>query len=186
MSTQSIDVAAVLFQTYRPRPPGKGWPSWAVWPDHGIPRTVFVERKALEKDAKEDREDVEAKGVAGPALVPETIVGRPPASRTSASTSPRVCQRLGLSIQPARLRTGRDKGPLERFFKTLREGLLESLPGYKGPDVFSRGERPEDAAFFFLHELEAIIREWVACTYHHRPHRGSSTRTCRASGCHRR
>jgi hypothetical protein len=41
---------------------------------------------------------------------------------------------MGISIQPARLRTGRDKGPGERFFRTLREGLLQALPGYKGPD----------------------------------------------------
>ncbi|WP_371632171.1 TnsA-like heteromeric transposase endonuclease subunit [Streptomyces sp. NBC_01259] len=170
VSTQSIDVAAVLFQTYRPRPAGKGWPAHAVWPDHGIPRTVFVERKALEEGDEEEKSGGK-KGVAGPALVPETIVvdhGKPFISEHITS----VCQRLGLSIQPARLRTGRDKGPIERFFKTLREGLLESLPGYKGPDVFSRGERPEDQAFFFLHELEAIIREWVACVYHVRPHRG--------------
>ncbi|WP_416976964.1 TnsA-like heteromeric transposase endonuclease subunit [Streptomyces sp. T028] len=168
VSTQSIDVAAVLFQTYRPRPPGKGWPSWALWPDHGIPRTVFVEREALEEG---DAQDGEVKGAAGPALVPETVVvdhGKPYISEHITS----VCQRLGLSIQPARLRTGRDKGPLERFFKTLREGPLEVLPGYKGPDVFSRGERPEREAFFFLHELEAIIREWTACVYHRRAHRG--------------
>jgi len=68
-----------------------------------------------------------------------------------------VYRRLGISIQPARLRTGRDKGPLERFFRTLREGLLEALPGYKGPDVYSRGLDPEGDAFFFLDELEAII-----------------------------
>ncbi|MEO3839732.1 TnsA-like heteromeric transposase endonuclease subunit [Streptomyces sp. B22F1] len=168
VSTQSIDVAAVLFQTYRPRPAGRDWPAHAVWPDHGIPRAVFVEREALQED--EAKGGGEA-GVAGPALVPETIVvdhGKPFISEHITS----VCQRLGLSIQPARLRTGRDKGPIERFFRTLREGLLESLPGYKGPDVFSRGERPEDQAFFFLHELEAIIREWVACVYHHRPHDG--------------
>ncbi|MFF7648792.1 hypothetical protein ACFZCY_02830 [Streptomyces sp. NPDC007983] len=165
VSTQSIDVAAVMFQTYRPRPAGKDWPFGAVWPDHGIPRTVFVEREALIEGEASER------GVAGPALVPETIVvdhGKPFISEHITS----VCQRLGLSIQPARLRTGRDKGPIERFFKTLRQGLLESLPGYKGPDVFSRGERPEDQAFFFLHELEAIIREWVACVYHRRAHDG--------------
>ncbi|MCZ4095253.1 TnsA-like heteromeric transposase endonuclease subunit [Streptomyces sp. H39-C1] len=170
VSTQSIDVAAVLFQTYRPRPAGRDWPSWAAWPDHGIPRTAFVERKALE-EGEGDEKVSGKKGAAGPALVPETIVvdhGKPFISEHITS----VCQRLGLSIQPARLRTGRDKGPIERLFKTLREGLLESLPGYKGPDVFSRGERPEDQAFFFLHELETIIREWVACVYHVRPHDG--------------
>jgi hypothetical protein len=64
----------------------------------------------------------------------------------------------------------RGKGPVERFFRTLREDLLQALPGYKGPDIFSRGEKPEDDAFFFLDELEAIIREWVATVYHCRPH----------------
>ncbi|MFF1650779.1 hypothetical protein [Streptomyces sp. NPDC058240] len=170
MSTSSIDVAAVMFQTFRPRQAGKDWPEHAVWPDHGIPRHVFVERKALEPD-EEEPEKAKKRGVASPALVPETIIvdhGKPYISEHITS----VCQRLGVSIQPARLRTGRDKGPLERFFKTVREGVLEVLPGYKGPDLFSRGERPEDQAFFFLHELEAIIREWVACVYHVRPHRG--------------
>ena len=62
------------------------------------------------------------------------------------------------------------KGPVERFFRTLREDLLQALPGYKGPDIFSRGEKPEDDAFFFLDELEAIIREWIATVYHCRPH----------------
>ena len=77
-----------------------------------------------------------------------------------------VCRRMGISIQPARLRTGRDKGPVERFFRTLREDLLQALPGYKGPDIHSRGVNPEDDAFFFLDELEAIIREWIATVYH--------------------
>jgi Mu transposase, C-terminal len=82
-----------------------------------------------------------------------------------------VCRRMGISVQPARLRTGRDKGPIERFFRTLRESLLEALPGYKGPDVYSRGLNPEGDAFLFLDELDAIIREWVAVVYHHRPNR---------------
>ena len=64
----------------------------------------------------------------------------------------------------------RGKSPIERFFRTLREGLLEALPGYKGPDVFSRGKDAEQDAFFYLGELEAIIREWVAVVYHRQPH----------------
>lgn len=108
-------------------------------------------------------------GAAGPAIVPETIVvdhGKIFVSDHLTS----VCQRMGVSIQPARLRTGRDKGPVERFFRTIREDLLQALPGYKGPDVHSRGLDPESEAFFYLDELEAIIREWVAVVYHHRPH----------------
>jgi hypothetical protein len=38
--------------------------------------------------------------------------------------------------------------------------------------VHSRGVDPQGEAFFFLHELEAIAREWVATVYHCRPHDG--------------
>ena len=158
VSTKAVDVSAVLFQCFRPRPAGQDWPRGAVWPEHGIPRTVMV-----------DVEGATGGGLASPPLVPETLVvdhGKVYVSEHLTS----VCRRMGISIQPARLRTGRDKGPVERFFRTLREGLLEVLPGYKGPDIHSRGELPEGDAFFFLDELEAIIREWTATVYHCRPH----------------
>lgn len=162
VSTKSVDAAAVLYQAYRPRPPGRDWPTHAVWPEHGIPRAVLVDVDAVDGTMK-------GAGAAGPAIVPETIVvdhGKIFVSDHLTS----VCQRMGVSIQPARLRTGRDKGPVERFFRTIREDLLQALPGYKGPDVHSRGLDPESEAFFYLDELEAIIREWVAVVYHHRPH----------------
>ncbi|MEU8830247.1 Mu transposase C-terminal domain-containing protein [Streptomyces sp900116325] len=158
VSTKAVDVSAVLYQSFRPRPAGRDWPRHAVWPEHGIPRTVLVNVDAAE-----------GPGLASPPLVPETLVvdhGKVYVSEHLTS----VCRRMGISIQPARLRTGRDKGPVERFFRTLRENLLQALPGYKGPDIHSRGERPEEDAFFFLDELEAIIREWTAVAYHHRPH----------------
>ena len=83
-----------------------------------------------------------------------------------------VCERLGISIQPARPLTPTDKAACERFFRTLREGLLVALPGYKGPDVYSRGADPEGCSYFFVDELEQIIREWTAQIYHRRPHEG--------------
>ena len=62
-----------------------------------------------------------------------------------------------------------NKGPLERFFRTVREGLLQYLPGYKGPDINSRGLDVEGHAFFYIDQLEAIVREWIAAVYHHTP-----------------
>ncbi|MFI9078380.1 TnsA-like heteromeric transposase endonuclease subunit [Streptomyces sioyaensis] len=168
VSTQSVDVSATLFQAYRPRPAGKDWPRHAVWPDHGVPTGIVLDRDAIDGPMADA---ARAPGVGGPALVPETLVvdhGKVYVSEHVTS----VCQRMGISIQPARLRTGRDKGPIERFFRTLRDGLLQLLPGYKGPDIHARGLNPEGDAFFFLHELEEIIREWVAVIYHHRPHDG--------------
>ncbi|MFJ9580719.1 Mu transposase C-terminal domain-containing protein [Streptomyces sp. NPDC101191] len=162
VSTKAVDAAAVLFQTYRPRPVPESWPKEAAWPDHGIPRSVLVDADAVHGPVT---------GAVGPALAAETVIVDHGKIYLSAHLTS-VCRRMGMSIQPARLRTGRDKGPLERFFRTVREDVLQLLPGYKGPDIHSRGLNPEKDAFFFLHELEAIIREWVACVYHRRPHSG--------------
>lgn len=161
VSTKSVDAAATLYQSFRPRPAGPTWPARAVWPEHGVPRSVLLDPDAVDRPTG---------GASGPAIVPETVVvdhGKIYLSDHLTS----VCQRMGISIQPAKLRTGRDKGPVERFFRTLREDLLQALPGYKGPDVHSRGLDPTVDAFFYLDELEDIIREWVAVVYHHRPHR---------------
>ena len=83
-----------------------------------------------------------------------------------------ACARLGISVQPARVYQATDKGPLERWFRTLGEQLLAALPGYKGPDVYRRGKDPEQQAFYFLSELEQIVRRWTADCYHRQPHEG--------------
>ncbi|MBT2226335.1 DDE-type integrase/transposase/recombinase [Nonomuraea sp. NEAU-A123] len=103
--------------------------------------------------------------------MPETIVVDHGKIYVSAHLTS-VCARMGISIQPARLRTGRDKGPVERFFRTLRQDLLEKLPGYKGPDISKRGVDPEGQAFYYVDELADKIRQWIAADYHLRPHDG--------------
>jgi transposase InsO family protein len=158
VSTKSIDAAATLYQAFRPPPAGRDWPAKAVWPPHGVPRSVLVEQEVLDPDS--------VIAAATPATVPETLIVDHGKIYVSAHLNS-VCQRFGISIQPARLREGRDKGPVERFFGILRTELLQDLPGYKGPDVYSRGESPERDAWYFLDELEAIIREWIATIYHH-------------------
>jgi hypothetical protein len=162
VSTKSIDAAAVLYQTFRPMPIGRDWPAEAAWPPHGVPRAVLIEKESLHPN-----------GVlaATPAVVPETLIVDHGKIFVGDHLNS-VCQRMGISIQPARLGEGRDKGPVERFFLTLRQGLLQELPGYKGPDLYSRGVAPEHEAFFYLDELEATIREWIAAVYHHRKHAG--------------
>jgi transposase InsO family protein len=162
VSTKAIDAAAVLYQSFRPMPAGPDWPRDAVWPPHGIPRSVLVEHEAL---------DPASVLAATPAIVPETIVvdhGKIYVGETLTS----ACRQMGISIQPARIREGRDKGPVERFFRTIREGFLQELPGYKGPDLYSRGAAPEKDAFLFIDEMEALLREWVATVYHRREHDG--------------
>lgn len=75
-------------------------------------------------------------------------------------------------MQPAIPNKPTDKPNLERFFRTLRESLLQYLPAYKGQDVYSRGKDVEDKAFYYVSELEQIIREWVGSVYHRTKHEG--------------
>ncbi|MFV0460705.1 MAG: hypothetical protein ACK5MT_18255 [Actinomycetales bacterium] len=108
-------------------------------------------------------------GAAGPAVgVPDTIVvdhGRIYLSQHVLG----VCDRLGINVQPAIPYKPTDKPTVERFFRTLRQSLLEHLPAYKGPDVAARGLDVEAQAFLYVDELAQVLREWVGI-YHRTPH----------------
>jgi transposase InsO family protein len=152
VSTKAVDVAGVLFEAVTGRSPGRP----GLGPLHGVPEhLVFTEGQT-------------------PAEVwcpPETLVIDHGKAFLSAHVIG-VCARLGISIQPAQPYKATDKPTVERFFKTLRERLIERLPGYKGADVHSRGARVQEQAFFFLHELEDAIRDWIAADYHARKQDG--------------
>jgi len=158
VSTKSADVAGVLFETVHA--PSHARDDGGALPYCGVPSAVLVDPGKL----------ADARGrPLLPSVAAETVVfdhGKVYLSNHVRS----VCERFGISLQPARPYTPTDK-PVERWFRTLGEGLLAALPGYKGPDVHSRGEKPEDEAFFFLGELEQVIREWTG-VYHRSRHRG--------------
>lgn len=156
VSTKAVDVAGVLHEAVAGRAAPSSWPAEAAWPYHGVPaRVVFGEDEPM----------------AGPVCAPETLVVDHGKVFLSAHVIS-VCTRLGISIQPAQPHKPTDKPTVERFFRTLREGLIQHLPAYKGPDLHARGDRVEDEAFLFLHELEDVIREWVAVVYHRAKHDG--------------
>lgn len=159
ISTKSVDVAGVLHEAVAGRSAPASWPAEAAWPYHGVPSNLVF--------------DEHGPGLTGPVCAPETLVvdhGKVFLSTHVIS----VCTRLGISIQPAQTYKPTDKPTVERFFRTLREGLIQHLPAYKGPDVHSRGKRVEEEAFLFLGELEDVIREWVATVYHPAKHDGLS------------
>jgi transposase InsO family protein len=162
VSTKAVDAAAVLFESVRPLPePAAGWVDVRP-PYHGLPAQVIVDAGKL----------VDGQGRAVlPSVAAETVVvdhGRIYLSEHLLG----VCERLGISVQPARVYQATDKAAVERFFRTLGEQLLVALPGYKGPDVYRRGKDVEAQAFYFLDELETLIRQWVAQCYHRQPHAG--------------
>lgn len=162
VSTKAVDAAAVLFESLRPLPEPATGEAGSQPPYHGLPAALVVGAARL---AGGDGRPLL------PSVAAETVVvdhGRIYLSEHLLS----VCARLGISVQPARVYQGSDKAALERFFRTLRESLLVALPGYKGPDVYSRGNDVEDQAFYFLDEMEQIIRRWVADCFHRQPHDG--------------
>lgn len=151
VSTNSQVVASVLYQTVTEQ-------HWGPEPDEPLSGLD------LSKDAGQVVED------RTPGTLPDTIVVDHGSVYLSEHTRS-VCRRLGINIQPATPHKPTDKAVVERFFRTLREGLLVELPGYKGPDVHSRGQGVEKTGFYYVRELEQIIREWVGI-YHHTPHAG--------------
>jgi len=154
-STKAVDVAGVLFEAVCPAMDTADRPDLA--PYHGLwDQVVFTEEDA-----------VPGRGL----CPPETLVIDHGKAFMSAHVIG-VCTRLGMSIQPAQPKKPTDKPTVERFFRTLREGLIQHLPAYKGPDIHSRGERIEDQAFFYLHEIEEIVREWISEVFHRRAHEG--------------
>ncbi len=156
VSTKAVDAALVLYEAVTPDSAGST--GTGIFPYLGVPTVVVV--------------DADRSVMPGlPGVAPESVVidhGRIYLSNHLLS----VCARLGISVQPARPYTPTDKAAVERFFRTLSEALLAALPGYKGPDVYSRGDAIEDQAFYFVPELEQVIREWVATIYHCQPHEG--------------
>jgi transposase InsO family protein len=156
-STRAKDVASVLYQVVLPRPVIDG----KSWPYVGVPENIVVD----------ETKTIFGGRPLGPALFPEGIVvdhGRQYISRHVVS----MCHRFGIHIQPARKGRGSDKGILERYFRTIREGFLQHLAGYTGPDLASRGRHVEEDAYYFIDELEGLLRDWIEDVYHRDEHGG--------------
>lgn len=149
VAAKSADVADVLLQCLTPQGWGRA-SSAASGPYAGVPENVIL-------------------GSVG--VMPDTIVIDHGNVYMSEHTLG-VCRRLGTSVQPAIPNNPTDKAALERFFRSLRLSLLDKLPGYKGPNISSRGKDVEQGAFYYVTELEQLIREWVGEVYHVKPHHG--------------
>lgn len=162
-SAKGVDAALILHDILAWKEMRPGWPESTRCRYHGVPDTIII------PDGNDGDRVAPLAGI--PALHPETVIvdrGRMYLSQTFQD----ACTRLGISIQLARPYRPTDKAQIERLFRTIRESLLEKLPGYKGPDVHSRGAKPEDEACLFVSELEELFAEWVASWWQVRHHDG--------------
>jgi len=160
MTSQAVDIATLLMDVLSPKPMRPGWPEESAWRYHGVPETLLIQAGLA----------ASAKPLAGiPAVRPETLLY----DRGKVFVSEAVrdaCAHLGISIQLARPQKPTDKPHLERTFRTVRESFVALLPGYKGPDVHSRGRDVEADAFYTVEEIEALFARWVATYWQRRPH----------------
>jgi transposase InsO family protein len=161
-STQGVDLCLLLSDLLSPTPMDGRWPTDVPYSYCGVPENIMLRAFDLE---------------AGTALAPRPTV-RPGTivvdrGRNYQSVAfMAACEQLRINVQSARPYRGSDKGWIERLFRTMRERLLESLPGYTGPNVLARGKDVEADAVYFTHELEGIIGRWIAVDYQRRPHDG--------------
>lgn len=139
ISTKSADIAHVLYQCVRP---GDDADPTRAFPYHGVPGAVLIGTEVPD-------ERLLARTGGLPAVFPESIV----VDRGKQYISSHVisaCSRLGISVQPANPRKATDKPTIERFFGTLRTGLLQHLPAYKGrtftPEARTSRARPSSGS----------------------------------------
>lgn len=161
-STQGVDLCLLLSDLLSPTPMDGRWPADVAYPYCGVPENLVL--RAFDLPA----------GTAlcpRPTVRPGTIVVDRGRNYQSVAFMA-ACEHLRINVQSARPYRGSDKGWIERLFRTMRERLLESLPGYTGPNVLARGKDVEADAVYFTHELEAIIGRWIAVDYQRRPHDG--------------
>jgi transposase InsO family protein len=161
-STQGIDLALLLSDLLSPTPMDGRWPADVPYPYCGVPENLVL--RAFELPAGTPLSP-------RPTVRPGTVVIDRGRNYQSVAFMA-ACEHLRINVQSARPYRGSDKGWIERLFRTMRERLLEGLPGYTGPNVLARGKDIEADAVYFTHELEAIIGRWIAVDYQRRPHDG--------------
>ena len=157
--TNATDASLLLADVIAPKRMRPGWPDTARWAYHGVPEKIVLGAFGGESVA------------ALPVLDPDTIVVDNGKIYVSEQFT-EACRVLGISVHPARLYRATDKAQIERNFRTVRESLLENMPGYKGPDVASRGERVEEEAVYFVDEIEDYFAEWVVRYWQENEHGG--------------
>ncbi|HAV5768655.1 TPA: transposase [Acinetobacter baumannii] len=89
------------------------------------------------------------------------------------STFSRVCNELGITIQPSQNRTPDNKPHIERFFETLTFGFIQKLKGTTFSNPKDRGEYDSKKyATTTMENLESYINQWIHEIYHKSIHSG--------------
>ena len=83
-----------------------------------------------------------------------------------------ACRHLGISVQPAHLGSGAEKGHIERYFGSVASLFCQFASGYAGRSADRRGRHVEDQPLWSMAELQELLDEWLVAFFLNRPHDG--------------
>lgn len=88
----------------------------------------------------------------------------------------RSCQELGIQMLYCPAAHPEAKGSVERFFRTLNQGLIHKLPGTVFSNIDERGDyAAEDMAAIDMETLVQLMTKWIVDVYNVSYHRGIKT-----------
>ena len=148
-TTKSVDASVLLARALTPETVRPGWPDALKMARSALPyeRLLAIDER-LENAA------------ARPVIVPDTIVIDHGAVFISAAFRS-ACRHLGISIQPAHLGSGAEKGHIERHFGTVASRFSQFASGYLGRSADRRGRHVEDQPLWSMAELQELLDEWL-------------------------
>ncbi|MFE2754009.1 hypothetical protein ACFXGA_18625, partial [Actinosynnema sp. NPDC059335] len=156
VGTKAVDASLLLAKMLVPEPMRPGWPSALRMAGSVLPHERLLEVDARMREA-----------AARPVIVPDLVVidhGKVFVSETFG----RACERLGISVQPARKGTPTDKGVVEATFDAVKTLFAQHVAGFKAANTQLRGR--DVAAVWTIGELQDLLDEWLIVGWQHRPH----------------
>ena len=159
-TTRSVDASVLLARALTPEPARPGWPE-ALKMAH----SVLPYERLLDIDARLEH------AAARPVIVPDTIVIDHGSVFISAAFRS-ACRHLGISIQPAHLGSGSEKGHIERYLGSVASLFCQFASGYAGRSADRRGRHVEDQPLWSMAELQELLDEWLVAFWMNRRHDG--------------
>jgi len=156
VGTKAVDASLLLAKMLVPEPMRPGWAEALRMSASRLPHAGLLAIDARMREA-----------AAKPVIVPEQVVidhGKVFVSDTFS----RACERLGISIQPARKDTPTDKAVVEATFSAIKTLFAQNVAGFKGANTQLRGR--DVTAEWTLDELQDLLDEWLIVGWAHRPH----------------
>jgi transposase InsO family protein len=159
-TTKAADASVLLARALAPEPARPGWPEALK-----MARSVLPYERLLDIDARLEQ------AAARPVIVPDTIVIDHGSVFISAGFRS-ACRHLGISVQPAHLGSGAEKGHIERYFGSVASLFCQFASGYAGRSPDRRGRHVEDQPLWSMAELQELLDEWLVAFWLNRPHDG--------------